>query len=54
MGTDSNLYVGIVAQQEKSTLWRESSGVRDGRVWCDDAEDRPSAVAKGSYVLPRS
>lgn len=24
------------------------------RVWCDDAVDRPSAVAKGTYVLPRS
>ena len=24
------------------------------RVWCDEAEDRPCAVAKGSYALPRS
>ena len=23
------------------------------RVWCDDDEDRPTAVAKGAYVLPR-
>ncbi len=22
------------------------------RVWCDDARDRPSSVAKGTYVLP--
>lgn len=24
------------------------------RVWCDDGEGAPSAVAKGAYVLPRS
>ncbi len=24
------------------------------RIWCDDREDAPCAVAKGTYVLPRS
>jgi len=31
------LYVSFIAYQDKGSLWRESGGTRDGRVWCDDA-----------------
>ena len=48
-----NLYVAFVAHQDRKTLWQESSGLRDGRIWCDDAVElfmnRPDAAGK-EYV----
>lgn len=60
MALTSELAVRFLRPAQGSVLWArarlESSGRRtivgSVRVWCDDSEDRPSAVAQGSYVLP--
>jgi hypothetical protein len=50
---DKNLYLLLVAYQAKDTLWRETGGGRDDRIWCDDAVEffvnRPDAKDK-EYV----
>jgi hypothetical protein len=34
---DKCLYVAFVGYQDKKMLYRETGGIRDDRVWCDDA-----------------
>lgn len=61
MALTSELSIRFLRPAQGSTLWAratlESAGRRSivgsVRVWCDDAEDRPSSVAQGTYVLPR-
>jgi len=62
MALTSELSVRFLRPAQGSVLWAraslESAGRRSivgsVRVWCDDAEDRPSSVAQGTYVLPRA
>jgi len=61
MALTSELSIRFLRPAQGATLWAratlESAGSRSivgsVRVWCDEAEDRPSAVAQGTYVLPR-
>lgn len=47
---DQALYALFTAYQDRKTLWRESDGSRDGRIWNDDAIElflnRPDATEK--------
>jgi uncharacterized protein (TIGR00369 family) len=61
MALTSELSIRFLRPAQGSVLWAraslESAGRRtivgSVRVWCDDAHDRPSAVAQGAYVLPQ-
>lgn len=61
MALTSELSIRFLRPATGSVLWAraslESAGSRQivgsVRVWTDDAHDRPSSVAQGSYVLPR-
>lgn len=61
MALTSELSIRFLRPAQGSVLWAraslESAGSRSivgsVRVWCDDAEDKPSSVAQGTYVLPR-
>jgi acyl-coenzyme A thioesterase PaaI-like protein len=61
MALTSELSIRFLRPAQGATLWArstlESAGRRSivgsVRVWCDDAEDRPSSVAQGTYVLPQ-
>jgi acyl-coenzyme A thioesterase PaaI-like protein len=61
MALTSELSIRFLRPAQGTTLWAraslESAGSRSivgsVRVWCDDGEHRPSAVAQGTYVLPR-
>jgi hypothetical protein len=50
---DRALYAAFTAFQDRKSLWRESDGSRDGRIWNDDAVElflnRPDAAGK-KYV----
>lgn len=62
MALTSELSVRFLRPAQGSVLWAratlESAGRRSivgsVRVWCDDAQDRPTSVAQGTYVLPRT
>ena len=62
MALTSELSIRFLRPAQGEVLWAraalESAGSRSivgsVRVWCDDGADRPSAVAQGTYVLPRS
>lgn len=62
MALTSELSIRFLRPAQGSVLWAraslESAGSRSivgsVRVWCDDAADKPSSVAQGTYVLPRS
>ena len=61
MALTSELSIRFLRPAQGATLWArstlESAGRRSivgsVRVWCDDADDKPSSVAQGTYVLPR-
>lgn len=61
MALTSELSIRFLRPAQGEVLWAraqvESAGSRSivgsVRVWCDDRGDRPSAVAQGTYVLPR-
>ncbi|HEX4901364.1 MAG TPA: PaaI family thioesterase [Acidimicrobiales bacterium] len=61
MALTSELSIRFLRPAQGSTMWAratlESAGRRSivgsVRVWADGAEDRPSSVAQGTYVLPR-
>lgn len=60
MALTSELSIRFLRPAQGSVLWAsaslESAGHRSivgsVRVWCDDREDKPSATAQGTYVLP--
>lgn len=62
MALTSELSIRYLRPGQGAVLWAraavESAGSRSivgsVRLWCDDAEDRPSSVAQGTYVLPRA
>lgn len=61
MALTSELSIRFLRPAQGTTLWGEASLESAGRrsivgsvrVWADDARDRPSSVAQGTYVLPR-
>ena len=61
MALTSELSIRFLRPAQGSVLWAraslESAGSRSivgsVRVWCDDRQDKPSATAQGTYVLPR-
>lgn len=61
MALTSELSIRFLRPAQGSVLWAraslESAGSRSivgsVKVWCDEREDKPSAVAQGTYVLPR-
>ena len=60
MALTSELSIRYLRPALGSVLWAraslESAGSRSivgsVKVWCDDREDKPSAVAQGTYVVP--
>jgi acyl-coenzyme A thioesterase PaaI-like protein len=62
MALTSELSIRFLRPAQGSVLWAraslESVGSRSivgsVRVWCDDGHEKPSSVAQGTYVLPRS
>lgn len=60
MALTSELSIRFLRPARGSVLWAKASldvaGRRNVvgtvRVWCDDREDRPTATAQGTYVLP--
>lgn len=62
MALTSDIDITFLRPAHGSVLWARaellSAGTRKVvgavRIWCDDREDEPSAVAKGTYVLPRA
>lgn len=61
MALTSELSIRFLRPAQGATMWAraslESAGQRSivgsVSVWCDDAADRPSSVAQGTYVLPK-
>ncbi len=61
MAVTSELSIRFLRPAQATVLWAradlQSAGRRSivgsVRVWCDDNEDKPSATAQGTYVLPR-
>ena len=61
MALTSELSIRFLRPAQGSTMWAratlESAGRRSivgsVRVWADGAQERPSSVAQGTYVLPR-
>lgn len=61
MALTSELSIRYLRPAQGEVLWARASLASMGsrtivgnvNVWCDDREDKPSAVAQGSYVLPR-
>ena len=61
MALTSELSIRYLRPAQGSTLWARASLDAAGRrsvvgtirVWCDDREDRPTATAQGTYILPR-
>ncbi len=62
MALTSELSIRYLRPAQGTVLWAraslESAGSRSivgsVKVWCDDRDDKPSSVAQGTYVLPRS
>lgn len=62
MALTSELSIRYLRPAQGSVLWAratlESAGSRSivgsVRLWCDDRDGKPSSVAQGTYVLPRS
>lgn len=60
MALTSELSIRFLRPAQGSVLWAKAtldvSGRRNVvgtvRVWCDDREDKPTATAQGTYVLP--
>jgi acyl-coenzyme A thioesterase PaaI-like protein len=60
MALTSELSIRFLRPARASTLWAKATldvaGRRNVvgtiRVWCDDRDDRPTATAQGTYVLP--
>jgi acyl-coenzyme A thioesterase PaaI-like protein len=60
MALTSELSIRFLRPAQGSVLWAKATldvaGRRNVvgtvRVWCDDREDRPTATAQGTYVLP--
>ena len=60
MALTSELSIRFLRPAQGSVLWAEATldvaGRRNVvgtvRVWCDDRDDRPTATAQGTYVLP--
>jgi acyl-coenzyme A thioesterase PaaI-like protein len=60
MALTSELSIRFLRPAQGSVLWARATldvaGRRNVvgtvRVWCDDREDRPTATAQGTYVLP--
>jgi acyl-coenzyme A thioesterase PaaI-like protein len=60
MSLTSEMSIRFLRPAQGSVLWAraalESAGRRSivgsVRIWCDDREDKPSATAQGTYVLP--
>lgn len=60
MALTSELSIRFLRPAQGSVLWAKAqldvAGRRNVvgtvRVWCDDHEDRPTATAQGTYVLP--
>ena len=61
MALTSELSIRFLRPAQGGVVWGratiESAGSRSivgsVRIWCDDRDERPSAVAQGTYVLPR-
>ena len=61
MALTSELSIRFLRPAQGSVLWASASLASGGsssivgsvKVWCDDRNDKPSAVAQGTYVLPR-
>jgi uncharacterized protein (TIGR00369 family) len=61
MALTSDVDITYLRPATGDTLWARADLLSAGgrkivgavRVWCDDRDDAPSAVAKGAYVLPR-
>ncbi len=62
MALTSELSIRYLRPAQGSVLWAqatlESAGSRSivgsVRLWCDDRGEKPSSVAQGTYVLPRT
>ena len=60
MALSSELSIRFLRPAQGSVLWAEANLEVAGRrnvvgtvrVWCDDRDDRPTATAQGTYVLP--
>ena len=60
MALTSELSIRYLRPAQGSALWAratlDAAGRRNVvgtvRVWCDDREDRPTAIAQGTYALP--
>lgn len=60
MALTSELSIRFLRPAQGSVLWAKATldvaGRRNVvgtvRVWCDDRDDRPTATAQGTYVLP--
>lgn len=61
MALTSDLDITFLRPAHGEVLWARADLLSAGsrkvvgavRVWCDEREDAPSAVAKGAYVFPR-